>query len=144
MNSTSILLDTNVLVSLYNTKDSLHPKAVALFQSLAKLKVQLVVSNYILLETYTILSQRSGKRQALEFGIFVRTKKPFLTRYISEDLDEKTWDVFKKVKNKDISFVDCSIIALAMQEDFELATFDRKILTLQSQFGFKIFKQSHN
>jgi len=139
MNSTPLLLDANVLVSLYNRRDSLHRKAVTLFQSLAKLKVQLVVSNYILLETYTIIAQRSGKRQALEFGIFVRTKKPFLIKHISENLDEETWEIFTKIKDKNISFVDSSIIAIALQEDLELATFDRKILTLQPQFGFKIF-----
>lgn len=133
-----VIVDTNVLVALYNTKDSQHKKALKVFDTLSDLKARLVVSNYILLEIYTILSQRAGKKQALEFGGLVRKKKPFIVKRIAKAADEGTWRIFEKVRNKNISFVDCSIMFLALEGNYEIVTFDEKIVKLQKQFGFSL------
>lgn len=134
-----VFLDTNVLVALYNKKDLLHKRALKVFKILSAQKARLVISNYVLLEIYTILSQRAGKRKAIEFGRMVRSKKPFLIKRITEELEEKTWEIFKKIKDKNLSFVDCSVIAVVLQEDCQLLSFDKKIIKLKKQFGFRLF-----
>jgi predicted nucleic acid-binding protein len=91
------------------------------------------------LEIFTILSQKAGKKKAIEFGRMIKEQNPFLIKRINEDLEEKTWKVFEKIKEKDLSYVDCSIIAVIIDGGYQLATFDKKILKLQEQFGFKIF-----
>ena len=134
-----IFLDTNVLVALYNRKDLLHKKAVKIFKTVSQKKNRLVISNYVLLEIYTILSQKGGKKKAIEFGKIVRNQKPFLIKQITGDLEEKTWQAFAKIKDKNLSFVDCSIIALVVSHNYQLATFDKKIIKLKEQFGFTIY-----
>lgn len=136
-----VFLDTNVLVALYNRKDLLHKKSLNLFRNFSAKKARLVISNFVLLEIFTILSQRAGKKKAIEFGKIVRNKKPFLIKRIIPQLEEKTWQVFVKVKDKNLSFVDCSLIALVLQENYPLATFDKKIIKLQKQFGFRLFQE---
>lgn len=137
-----VFLDTNILVALYNREDTLHQKAVNIFQELAKRKAKLVVSNYVLLEIFTILSQKAGKKKAIEFGKMIKDQKPFLIKRINEDLEEKTWNVFEKVKDKNLSYVDCSIITVILGGDYQLVTFDQKILKLQKQFGFRTYSLS--
>jgi len=135
-----VFIDTNVLISLYNIKDSLHKKAMVVFKRLSLIKARLVISNYVLLETYTILSQKAGKKNAIEFGKLIRKENPFIIKWVEEKDDAKVWEIFKKVKDKNVSYVDCSILTLVTLEDYELATFDQKIQKLADNFGFKLFK----
>lgn len=109
-NPQCVFLDTNVLVALYNKKDLLHQEALKIFKTLSAQKARLVVSNYVLLEIYTILSQRAGKKKAIEFGTMVRSEKPFLIKRVSEGL-----------------------------EDYQLLTLDKRITKLQKRFGFRLF-----
>lgn len=138
-NPQCVFLDTNVLVALYNKKDLLHQEALKIFKTLSSQKARLVVSNYVLLEIYTILSQRAGKKKAIEFGTMVRSEKPFLIKRVSEGLEEKSWEVFISIKDKNLSFVDSSIIAVVVQEDYQLLTLDKRITKLQKRFGFRLF-----
>ena len=134
-----ILVDSNVLVGLYNKTDSLHQKSRSLMKKLESLESALFVTNYILLELYTVISQRVGKPAALKFGEDIKREKPFTgIIWISEEKDEKTWEIFKKVKNKDVSFVDCNNIAIALEEDLKIATFDKNLIKLQKDFGFEV------
>lgn len=135
-----VFVDTNVLVSLYNRKDSLHKKALIVFKSLSSIKAKLIISNYVLLEVYTILSQKAGKKNAIEFGKLVRKEKPLIIKWVEEKYDEKIWEIFQEVKDKNVSYVDCSVVTQVVSGDYELCTFDQKLQKLSNNFGFKLYK----
>ena len=135
-----VLLDSNVIIALYNQNDALHKRALETFKKLAETKIKLVISNYLLLEIYTILSQRDSKKTALEFGDLIRNEKPFLIQRIDDEMEEQSWQIFTKIKDKDVSFVDSSIIAQVLEGNYRLVTFDQKIIKLQRQFNFSLFR----
>ncbi len=56
--------------------------------------------------------------------------------HITFELQQATWKVFKGTKQKNISFVDCSILACMEAEGInKLLTFDRK--------DFKVLQKHH-
>lgn len=135
----SIFADTNFLCALENPLDSLHEKAITVNQQ--TIGLSLVVSNFVLLETYTILSQRVSKEFAVGFGQRVQKKHPFIIFWMTKDLEQETWSIFKIIKDKNFSYVDASILAVMQKEKIKhLLCFDESFEKLQKQFGFKVIR----
>ncbi|MEK7534716.1 MAG: PIN domain-containing protein [Patescibacteria group bacterium] len=133
----SLFIDTNVICSLYNPKDSLNTKAEEgkhLFK-----EYQPVLSNFILLETYTILSQRVSKEFAIKFGQDIQQEHRYVIYWIDKKLEEEVWKIFKSIKNKNFSYVDASILAIMKKEKIShLLSFDTTFKNLQKQFKFQL------
>jgi len=62
-----VLVDTSALYALIDRSDDHHAKAVQLLQSLTQRATELIVPNFILAETHTIINRRIGPREALLF-----------------------------------------------------------------------------
>ncbi|MBI2028640.1 MAG: type II toxin-antitoxin system VapC family toxin [Candidatus Levybacteria bacterium] len=133
----SIFIDTNFLCALYNEKDALHEKARGIWPTLDEFYY--TVSNFILLEAYTILSQRVSKTQAIFFGNYVRKENPYTIFWIDRNLENDIWEIFKLIKDKDFSYVDASILAVMKKEKIKhLLSFDAGFKNLQEQFKFNL------
>jgi predicted nucleic acid-binding protein len=131
-----IFVDSNYFVALFNSSDTLYPKALKIAKKIDEEGISLTISNLIFLEIVTVLSQKRGKRVAIEVGEYLLSNPKITLIHIDELLQEQTWNVFKQIKNKDISFVDCSIIAAMKSEGIdELLTFDVE--------DFKKFQKNH-
>ncbi len=134
-----LFVDTNYLCAFYNESDSLHKKAKDFSLSLQKFHV--IISNFILLESYTILSQRVSKNHALIFKKDMYSKKYYSIYWITKALEEQVWNTFISIKNKNFSYVDASIIAVMQKEKIKhLLSFDKSFEKLQKQFGFTLVK----
>lgn len=132
-----IFIDTNFFCALYNEKDSLHEKARAIWPKLHDFDY--VVSNFILLEAYTILSQRASKTQAVSFGNYVRKENPYTIIWIDRNLEKNIWEIFKQIKDKNFSYVDASILAVIRKEKItHLLSLDTGFVHLQKIFGFTL------
>lgn len=135
----NIFLDTSFICSLHLAEDSLHKKALAISQELAKQKVNLYISNFIVLEILTVLSQRKSRQLAVEFGRSLKEEAVIKIIRIDEILEEYSWQIFRKTKEKNLSFVDCSTLAVLGKEKIDyLITFDKLFNRFQSKFHFKI------
>lgn len=135
----NILLDTSFICSLHLPEDSLHKKAIVISQNIASEKTNLFISNFIMLEILTILSQRKSRQLAIEFGRSVRKEGSIKIIRIDEILEEFSWQIFQKSKEKDLSFADCSTLAVLEKERIDyLITFDKLFNRFQSKFHFKI------
>ena len=133
----SIVIDTNVICALYNSKDALYEKAQKIKPLFTEYKP--VVSNFILLETYTILAQRVSKEFSIAFGKRVREKHPYAIIWIDRKLEEDIWKIFASIKDKNFSYVDASILAVMKKEKINhLLSFDATFKNLQEQFKFKL------
>ncbi|MBU2591923.1 MAG: PIN domain-containing protein [Patescibacteria group bacterium] len=122
-----VFVDANFFVALFNPKDSLHKEAIRISRKLKKYKKELVVSNFIFLEVVTVVSQKMCKRAALVLGKELLAGKVEII-HVTEKLNRLSWDIFKKVADKDVSFVDCSVLAIMKEEEIkELLTFDKKL-----------------
>lgn len=117
----SVFTDSSALVALFNPQDPNHNKAKSITK---KYKIKsFAISDYIFAETVTVLSQKVGKNEAIYAGEFI--KRRCLKVGINEDILNLSWEIFKKQKSKNVSFVDCTTIALFQKGMFnKLFTFD--------------------
>ena len=105
-----IFIDTSAFVALRNPADPNHKKALKFSLKLEAAQSQLLTSNYVLAETYTVISQKVGKPQAISF------KEDFdpsiQTTRVDENLEEVAWKIFKEIESKNVSYVDCTSFAI--------------------------------
>lgn len=132
-----LFVDTNVICALYNSTDSLYQKAQKIKPLLAQ--YNLVISNFVLLETYTILSQRISKQFSIDFGTNVYKDRVFKVVWINKKLEQTVWKIFASVKDKNFSYVDASILAVLQKEKIRhLLSFDQSFESLQKEYHFKL------
>lgn len=134
-----VFIDTSFLVALYNKKDTLHEKAKLYTGDLEK--VHVVISNFILLESYTILSQRASKQQAISFGNYVRKYNPYDIFWIERELENEVWRTFTSIKDKNFSYVDASILTVIQKEGIShLLSFDHAFKRLEKEYSFNLIE----
>lgn len=135
----SIVVDTNIICALYNPEDSLYEKAQRIKSLFTEYKP--IVSNFILLEAYTILSQRISKEFAVSFGRRIKEKHSYAVVWISPKLEEEVWRVFVSIKDKNFSYVDASILAVIKKGKIShLLSFDAGFAQFQNNFGFTLIE----
>lgn len=134
----SIFIDSNFFIALYNKQDALYNRAKQIAVKFKEKQLKLYASNFVFLETVTVLSQRSGKETAIAAG-----KKLLIGDYctivnVDEDLQHKSWLIFQEIKKKNMSFVDCSILAIMDYIGIkELLTFDiTDFSSLRKKYSF--------
>ena len=141
-----IFADTNFFVALFHPADALHEDARRVAIACSAASTQFVISNFIFLETVTVLSQQRGKNIAIAAGNYLLSN-PFIKMvHVDEALQRETWHIFKEASAKNISFVDASIVAvLKMEEISTLLTFDLKdFATLRKQHHFQFYVQKNS
>ena len=135
-----IFVDSNYFVALFNPSDTLYQKAIRIAKKIDKEKISLAISNFIFLEVITILSQKRGKKVATDICQYFLSNPEIKLIHIDKSLQKDSWSIFKVIKNKDISFVDCSIIAAMKSEEInEILTFDKDFEKLQKIYRFKLY-----
>jgi len=136
-----IFVDSNYFIAFFNPTDSLHQKTQDIGKELDRKGIPLTLSNLIFLEVVTVISQRRNKQIAGEVGEYLETNPLVEIIHVDEVLHQNTWEIFKSVQQKDVSFVDCSIIACMRFEGIhELLTFDKKDFTiLKKGFPFSFY-----
>lgn len=132
-----LFIDTNYLCAYYNKLDSLHDKAKKISPSLKEFNV--IISNFILLESYTVISQRVSKKYALLFKKDMYNQKFYSIFWIDKMLEQETWDIFASIKDKNFSYVDASILAVIKKGGInQLLSFDKGFSQFQKEFKFTL------
>ncbi len=135
--SQPLFIDTNYLCAYYNKLDSLHNKAKIISPSLKEFNI--IISNFILLESYTVISQRVSKKHALLFQEDMYNQKYYSIFWIDKTLEQETWNIFASIKDKNFSYVDASILAAMKNEKItHLLSFDAGFAQFQNNFGFTL------
>ncbi len=107
-----ILADTGGLYSLLNRKDKHHAEAMAFYNSLPR-QTEMVVIEYILIETMTLLRARGFSDLAVQFRESLSISQIFTLRYSTPELEQATFDVFRRYADKEWSYADCALLAAA-------------------------------
>lgn len=116
-----IFADSSALIALFRKDDPNHTQALELSNQLSGNTG--IISPYIFAETVTILSQKEGKQQSIDAGEVL--KNQFICIKLNRKIEDLAWEIFKKQKSKNISFVDCTTFALCKEGAFDKAfTFD--------------------
>jgi uncharacterized protein len=137
---TKIFIDSNVFISYFNELDAKHHEATLLVDAITATHTELVINNFVFVEVATIVSMRLSKEASLYSGELLLTNPNIHLIILDENLHHHTWEIFKKIRKKNISFTDCSIVATMDAEGIrQLATFDTTdFKSLQKQHRFKI------
>lgn len=128
MERTKVFVDSNVFIGVLNKDDALHEKALAVWESLRNSGHQLVVSNFIISEVITVVSQRMDKTTALKFaaGIYFGEQREVEVVRLDKMLELKALEHLKRMPSKNISFVDASNLAiLEVYRIKNIASFDK-------------------
>jgi len=137
-----VFVDSNFFIALFNPADNLHLRAIRASRKIEKDGFKLVLSNFIFLEVVTILSQKLSRRSATIFGKQLLSDRYLQLVHINRKLNGLSWQIFSDVKNKNISFVDCSCLAVMKTEEIKLIlTFDKKdFRSLAEKYNFNIYQ----
>lgn len=134
-----VFVDTNVFVAIRDTRDSTHNQAVRLATKLSELKVKLVTSSDILGETLTVLSKKLGKEVCRDWYKDFQQNGPSEI-FIDQYLHKEARDLFKRVKSKNISFIDCSsAVAMRRNKIKAIFSFDKDFRKLGVKLATDVF-----
>lgn len=107
-----MLIDSDAFVGWILETDPHHEQAVALFEEAQQSSWRLVTHNFVIAETATVLSHRSGQPLARQF---LNAIKDIPQIYVQEDLFLKGLEIFRSQENKGTSFVDCLNVVVMKQ-----------------------------
>ncbi len=113
----TIFFDASAAVSYFDVKDANHIRALHLSSHFGENEI--ITSNYVFAEIVTIVSQNAGKKVATDTGNYIRDN--FLVIRVSPEMENSAWEIFKKQKSKNVSFVDCTSFALYQKGVFDKA-----------------------
>lgn len=115
-----IFVDSDAFIALAKEDDSNHRKAQSILAQLVSKPIQFLTSNYVFAETITVISQRIGRQQALSFIQTMKSSNSsFSFRWINEDLEKLALDIFIKQNSKNVSFVDCTNMAIIHRDNID-------------------------
>ncbi len=127
MEKSNVVIDSSILIALYNSDDTQHTNALSVFERLPNHLV--ILHPYVVQEVSTVLTYRAGLPRAQEFlSDIPNSENTFMPAVdVRSDIE-----YFKKL-NKKISFTDSALIRLAKELGAELVTFDKQMMSLSRQ-----------
>tara|TARA_Y100000310_G_scaffold329325_1_gene398946 strand:- start:8147 stop:8557 length:411 start_codon:yes stop_codon:yes gene_type:complete len=123
-----LLADSDFFIALYKRDDTNHKRALQLLEKIGEGSMGLALSVLAYSEVATVLSQRVGQTVARNF---MKDTKAAGVRIIqtTDQLFERTKEIFQTQRSKNISFTDASNITLMRMSDFDsLVNFDSDYL----------------
>jgi len=135
-----IFVDTSAWIALYHRKDNLHQKAKEVHRELLD-NYCFVTTNFILDETCTGLLYKAGHAVAVDFGERIRNTEAIKIIYITEDIEDRSWGMFKQYSDKKFSFTDCTSFIILKDFISSGDKVERKVFTTDNHFrqaGYEI------
>lgn len=125
MTSNFVFVDTSFFKAYADQKDDFHLNALDILDKLRKMEAELITSNYILDETFTLLRVKCGLETAIHFKTILEDFETGLkiVRILADD-EANAWSWFVKDWSK-LSFTDCVSFAIMKRLDvLRAAAFD--------------------
>jgi predicted nucleic acid-binding protein len=131
-----LLFDTSAFLALEDEDDENHASALdfrAKLRSADNPYFMLYTTNYIIDETITIIRSNVGHSTAVSLGELIKSSSLFNILWIDPETEIVAWTIFKKYKDKDFSFTDCTSFATMEKEKIDsVFTYDKHF----KQYGF--------
>lgn len=124
-NNTEILVDSDAFVGWLYPADPHHNKVQSIFQEIRQARLRMITNSWVVAETATVLSHRSGQVIAKSYLSKLR-KLDFPIIHIDESLQEDATQIFEQQTKKGTSMVDCGNVAVMRRFDIpRIFSFDR-------------------
>lgn len=115
-----LFIDTSAFLALENRRDKYHKPALMFRHSLLESMESLVTSDYVLDESYTIIRLRASHRIAVQFGEMIQATGLIEIKYLTKEILQEAWRIFKSFSDKEFSFTDCT--SFAIMESLQIKT----------------------
>ena len=106
-----VFLDTGAFLALADEDDDYHTAAKSIYTELLQSKAQLLTSNFVLSETYTLIRSRVSHRDATKFMRSL-DQTGIRVLHVGQSIEQTAKAIFARYDDKDFSFVDCTSFAL--------------------------------
>lgn len=123
-----IFVDTSAWCAFFNAGDQHHDWAKNAWQELGTQHGELVTSDYVLDETITLLRNRCGFAAAKEAGEKLQASEILTRLFVDQRHFQLAWEWFKKYRDHDFSFTDCSSFVFMKEKRIE------RVWTLDQHF----------
>jgi predicted nucleic acid-binding protein len=118
-----LLIDLSALLAMIDARDKYHPAAATFVR--ANMTASFYLPETIFVETMVLTKARLGSKSAIELGDRLMNSSHFLIVYLTTEDRRTTWDIFRRYTDKEWSYVDCSILAVARRNQVtDVFTFD--------------------
>jgi predicted nucleic acid-binding protein len=110
----AVFIDTGIFVALRNADDELHGRGKELMKRALKSDFgRIFTSDYIIGEAITTALVRTKKHDlAVDLGEYIIESPRISKLWVDEECFEKAWQKFKALKDKPLSFTDCTSLEL--------------------------------
>lgn len=118
---TTVFVDTAAWLALLNSRDVYHETANQVMSTLRQQKVQLMTTEFVLLEVADALAAPAFRQQTIQF---INSLKdiPFLTIVpINKGLYDSAWELYSNRFDKEWGLTDCSSFVMMEQEEIVTA-----------------------
>lgn len=132
-----VFVDTSAWFACYDRHEQTHAAAERVMHQLRLQHASLVLSDFVLTETLTLIRYRLGHAWAVRFGQAVFESRLAELVAVTASLRQRAWEMFQRYDDKTFSFTDCT--SFAIMESLELKTafaFDKHF----EQYGFSVLK----
>jgi uncharacterized protein len=131
-----LFLDTSAFLALEDKDDQNHDSAMEFRDKIRDGGTpfrMLYTTNYVVDETLTLIRTELGHAAAVSFGEAIRSSKLVSVLWIMPEADSKAWQTFKKYKDKDFSYTDCTSFAVMEAEEIDsVFSYDKHF----TQYGY--------
>ena len=125
MTGSRILIDTGAIYAFVTQNDRHHQAAKGLVRSWLDQSGVFVLADIVFAETMTLLKSRLGPGIAIQVGRRLRNSPAYVWHSMDAESERQAWAIFQRYSDKDWSYTDCAILALALQERIsEVFAFD--------------------
>lgn len=126
-NGMAIFVDTGIFVALHNADDEFHLKSSELMEHALKGDFgRIFTSDYVVDEAITTALMRTKRHDlALDLGSYIIDSPRITKIWIGENTFKKAWEKFRILKDKPLSFTDCTSLTLVeMSRIKQIMSFD--------------------
>lgn len=129
MASKQVFIDTSMFKALVDPRDEFHKEANDIWEKLRNEESDLITTNFILDETFTLIRMRCGRLLSLELRkrLADGLRRIKIVRVLSSD-EKQAWSWFE-LDWKGLSFTDCTSFAVMKRLGIvQTAAFDRHFI----------------
>ncbi len=116
MKDRRVLIDTGAIFALVTRNDRHHDDALAFARKWLRDGGIFVLADTVFSETMTLIKARLGAAVAIRMGRGLRSDPAYRWLEMGADSERDVWATFQKFADKDWSYTDCSLHALAQRE----------------------------
>ena len=115
----SVFVDTSAFYALAAEQDRWHEAAQGIHERLKRAGARLATTNYVLLETISLVQRRHGVAQAERFGESAAERMDIL--WIDRAQHQAAWTTWKQQRRRGLSLVDCASFAVMRERGIQSA-----------------------